>query len=138
MKEFVLDASVTLNWCFPDEQSEYSENILKLLTQYSASVPFIWTLEILNVLLVSERRNRITADKSDRFLYSLSQLPIIVDSSKPELSSNNLLTTARKFDLSIYDTTYLELAIRRKLPIATKDKKMLEVISKIGIDLFEF
>ena len=76
---FVIDNSVVMSWCFIDETNKYADAILNRLTKATAYVPSIWPLEIVNVLLVAERKNRLSEADSTRFITLLTQLPIIVD-----------------------------------------------------------
>ena len=121
---FVLDCSVTMSWCFQDEQTDnnYAAKILSSMESDSALVPRLWHLEVLNVLLVAERQRRITAEQSDKFLQSLSTLPIETDPMPVTIQEKEMLMLARKYQLSAYDTAYLALAIGEDLKIATQDR----------------
>lgn len=121
---FVLDCSVTMSWCFQDEQTEnnYASKILSMMESESALVPRLWHLEVLNVLMVAERQRRITAEQSDNFLQSLSVLPIETDPMPVTIQDKDVIALARKYQLSAYDTAYLALAIGEDLQIATRDK----------------
>jgi predicted nucleic acid-binding protein len=83
-KRFVIDASVVMTWCFEDETSPYAEAVLDGLESATAVVPSIWPLEIGNVLLVAERKNRLKPAAADRFIALLSELPIIAEPEPPE------------------------------------------------------
>ena len=122
MTRFVLDCSVTMAWCFEDEADRYSDGVLTALSDASAVVPSLWPLEVANVLTVGERRGRLTAADSQRFLEHLAGLPITVDPAIPE--AGELLTVARAHGLSAYDAAYLHLAIRTHLPVATRDRTL--------------
>ena len=121
---FVLDCSVTMSWCFQDEQTvnNYAAQILSRMESESALVPRLWHLEVLNVLMVAERQRRITAEQSDNFLQSLSVLPIETDPMPITIQDKEVIALARKYQLSAYDTAYLALAIGEELQIATRDK----------------
>ncbi len=82
---FVIDASVAMTWCFEDEASRESDAVLDMLRDEDAVVPAIWPLEVANVLLVAERRGRLSEAKANRFLELLSQLPIDVESSPTDV-----------------------------------------------------
>jgi len=101
--DFVIDNSVVITWCFKDENSQYSDFILNKLESVSAIVPSIWPLEVTNVLLVAERRKRISEADSVRFIALLSELPIIVDQESPERMIKEIFALARKHNLSSYD-----------------------------------
>ena len=123
---FVLDCSVTMSWCFQDEQADnnYAAQILSSLESDSALVPRLWHLEVLNVLLVAERQRRITAEQSDTFLQSLSTLPIETDPMPVTIQDKEVIALARKYQLSAYHTAYLALAIGEDLKIATQNRRL--------------
>jgi len=134
---FVVDNSVVMTWCFQDEVSPYAEAVLDSLTEAVAVVPAIWPLEVINVLLVAERKRRLRVADSVRFITLLAQLPIMIDRSWPERLMKDLLAFGRSHNLSSYDTAYLELAVRQGIPIATLDQKLLEAAKQIDIPVFE-
>jgi len=123
--DFVVDNSVVMTWCFKDETSQYADHILDRLEDSTGFVPSIWPLEVSNVLLVAERKKRISEAGSTRFIALLSELPIIVDQEPPERMIKEIFSLARKHNLSSYDASYLDLAMRKGLPIATLDKNLL-------------
>jgi predicted nucleic acid-binding protein len=121
---FVLDASVTLAWCLTDEATDYSEAVLDLLRNTDAVVPTIWPLEVANVLVVSERRHRLTSDQIATFVGALQNLPIRIDTAPPGLDVRPLMRFATEFALSAYDSAYLELTARKQLRLATQDQHL--------------
>ena len=131
---FVVDASVVMSWCFTDESNAYADLVLDKLTGAVAVVPAIWPLEVVNVLLVGERRNRLKESDSLRFLALLSQLPFELDSEQPE-GMNELLALGRTQNLSSYDASYLLLAMRRGCALATLDDRLLQAAAKLGVPL---
>jgi predicted nucleic acid-binding protein len=92
-QHFVVDNSVVMSWCFKDETNKYADVVLNRLTEASAVVPSIWTLEVVNVLLVAERQKRLSQSDSIRFITLLSQLPIVVEYERPEMVMKELLTS---------------------------------------------
>ena len=132
---FVLDCSVTMSWCFEEESEngQYSEQILKRLETEDAVVPRLWHLEVLNVLLASERRRRIAAQQSDSFLEYLSLLPIRTDSMPVTIQDHEVLALARKYQLSSYDTAYLALAVGEGLKIATQDRGLIAAAKALDV-----
>lgn len=134
---FVVDNSIVMTWCFQDEANQYADAVLNSMTDAAAIVPVIWPLEVINVLLVAERRQRLQQTDSVRFLALLSQLPIVVDQSRLEGKMGELLALGRANLLSSYDASYLELAMRHGLPIATLDQKLIEAARKVAVPLFE-
>jgi len=119
---FVLDCSVTMAWCFEDEADRYSDSVLAALSRDRAIVPSLWSLEVANVLVVSERRGGLSREDGQQFLELLAGLPITVNPSVPE--AGELLELARQHRLSAYDAAYLSLALRARLPIATRDRAL--------------
>ena len=134
---FVVDNSIVMTWCFQDEVNEFADTVLDSLAESIAVVPSIWPLEVINVLLAAERKNRLQESDSARFLSLLSQLPITVDRSWPERLMKDLLTLGRANSLTSYDAAYLELAMRQGLPIATLDRKLLDAARRVDIPVLE-
>ena len=133
--QFVVDNSVVMSWCFKDETNSYADAVLDRLTKVSAIVPLIWPLEVVNVLLSAERQKRISKSTSMRFLTLLSQLPIFVEYERPDKMMKELLTLARTSNLSSYDASYLDLAMRKGVPIATLDKNLIEAASRVDVPI---
>lgn len=130
---FVLDASVTMAWCFDDEADPAADSVLDRLRDEPAAVPAIWSLEVANVMLVAERRRRLTEAQVSRFLDLLQQLPIQVDEGATDLGS--VVATGRRHDLSAYDAAYLVLAERVAAPLATLDRRLAQAASRAGVTL---
>jgi predicted nucleic acid-binding protein len=133
LKEFVLDSSVALAWCFPDEKAPAPVAVLDSLAAARAVVPSLWHLEVANSLLVGERRKRSTEADTVNWLRFLGSLPIAVDEETVTRAWSTVLTLARSHNLSAYDASYLELASRRGLPLATLDKDLMTAAKAIGI-----
>ena len=123
-------------WLFEDEATRTTEALLDRLTTEEALVPTLWTYEVGNVLLMAERRKRITEAQGRRFTQLLESLPIRI--SDPHLNSlwNNAVVVAREHDLSVYDGTYLDLAMREGIPLATRDKALKKAAKKLGIEVY--
>ena len=132
----VVDASVTLAWAFEDESSAYSDLVLDSLAEISTCVPNIWPLEVGNALLVAERRGRLKQAATVEFLALLRQLPIKVETERLDRLLGEILALAREQGLSTYDASYLHLAMRRGLPLATTDEYMRQAAARAGIALF--
>lgn len=128
---FVVDASVTMAWCFEDEVTPATDAVLERLIEEEAIVPALWRLEVANVLLVAERRGRMTEAQATRFLDLLERLPIRVDPASPEVAA--LLGVGRRHALSAYDAAYLALAERMSVPIATLDQRLLAASRRAGV-----
>ncbi|MBF8258810.1 MAG: PilT protein domain protein [Actinobacteria bacterium] len=133
MSGFVLDCSVAMAWCFEDETNPYTEAVLQDLADTGAVVPSIWPLETVNVLLVAERRKRISKAQSRRFVELLQALPIAVDDVSAARVWDGVLSLAREQQLSAYDAAYLELAMREGLPIATLDAALRKAAKRCGV-----
>ena len=134
VEQFVVDNSVVMSWCFKDETNNYADSVLDRLTELVAVVPSIWPLEVVNVLLVAERQKRLSESDSIRFLTLLSQLPIFVEYERPEMMKE-LLALARSNNLSSYDASYLDLAMRKGIPMATLDNKLIEAAKRIDVPI---
>jgi predicted nucleic acid-binding protein len=134
IEQFVVDNSVVMSWCFKDETNNYADTVLERLTESAAVVPSIWSLEVVNVLLVAERQKRLSESDSIRFLTLLSQLPIVVEYERPEMMKE-LLASARSNNLSGYEASYLDLAMRKGFPIATLDKMLIEAAIRIDVPI---
>jgi len=132
---FVLDASVTLSWCFADESSAKTNAILEKLATETAIVPSLWHLEIGNILIGAERKHRITYAKLSEFLALLSQLNIKVDHEASTHGFHDILSLAHAEKITTYDAAYLELAMRQGLPLASKDKLLRKVATQLGVKL---
>jgi len=128
---FVVDASVSLAWCFEDEATPQTEAILDRLNDDTALVPALWELEVSNVLLLGERRSRLTEAQSARFVALLGQLPIHVDSASVDMGA--VLATGRRHALTAYDAAYLVLAEREGVSLATLDAKLRDAARAAGV-----
>lgn len=135
MRDFVLDCSVAISWILPDEYSDYAQNVFDLLDEQQAVVPSIWYLEIANVLIVSERRGRMTQEQTAQALLLLESLNIVMDEQTEQRAFNTTLTLGREQGLASYDAAYLELAIRLDIPLATSDEKLIAAANRCGVIL---
>jgi predicted nucleic acid-binding protein len=134
-REFVLDASLTLAWALPDEASEFSDAILKQLTAGKAFAPDLWAHEIANGLLMAQRRRRITAAQRAQFIEELLKLPIELVRSPARVVLESQATIGERFELTAYDAAYLDLALRKGVPLATQDKALSAAAAKAGVGL---
>ena len=136
-ENFVVDNSVVMSWCFKDETNKYADTVLDRLKEATAVVPSIWPLEVVNVLLVAERQKRLSESDSMRFITLLSQLPIMVEPERPEKMMKDLLALARANNLSSYDASYIDLAMRRGFIIATLDNRLIEAARRIDVPILK-
>lgn len=133
---FVLDTSVVMAWCFEDERSAYTANVLHSLETAEAVAPAIWPLEVGNVLMVAERKKRLSQADSVRFVTLINALPIEVEQEPPSRMSEDIMSLAREQNLSTYDACYLDLAMRHGLPLATQDKALLHAAKKCKVAVY--
>lgn len=134
---FVLDASVTMSWFFEDETDHYGEQVKEAVEQGVVPVvPSLWPIETTHVVLRALRRGRLTEKKAEEIMALLKALPVEIDceSTRSAFSEGWALAKARQ--LSAYDAMYLELALRRGLPLATLDGPFQKAARKAGVDLF--
>jgi predicted nucleic acid-binding protein len=133
----VVDASVALAWCFPDDASEYADGVLVALEGRTLIVPAVWALEITNAVLVAERRKRVKRPDVRRFVALLGGLTIIEHSQTVADTVSNVLSLARKYHLSAYDAAYLDVAVRQEAPLATLDSRLEKAGRSAGIKIFK-
>ena len=133
MTPIVLDASVTLSWCFADETSDYSERVLDFVRRNEGVVPSLWALEISNVLLQAEKARRIDNNGSLEFLELLSKLPLRSMNFSIVECLGDIYPLAQRERLTTYDATYLRLAQIRKCRLATSDDKLRKSAKRCGI-----
>jgi predicted nucleic acid-binding protein len=134
-ESLVIDCSITMAWYFKDEATTYTRAVQASLASHRAAVPGLWPLEVANVLLVGERRNRSTQAQATKWLRLLEALPIAVDAETPSVAFNKVLGLARGHGLTAYDAAYLELAIRLGLPLATLDDALKRAAQTVGVPL---
>jgi predicted nucleic acid-binding protein len=133
--DLVLDVSLSCAWCFADEASDGAWAILEQLQTHQAHVPALWLWETANVLVQAERRGRISGAASRIFLGLLEDLPISVDQPSTASVWHDTLALARSHRLTSYDAAYLELALRRGLPLASRDKALQAAAGAEGVPL---
>jgi predicted nucleic acid-binding protein len=132
---FVLDNSVALASCSEDEQTPEISALLDRLVETGASAPMLWPLEALNGLLVAERRRRIDATARAEFAAFLRELPVRIDAQTVDQVWGATAALAEQFGLTVYDASYLELAQRWQLPLATLDKQLCVAARALSIGL---
>jgi predicted nucleic acid-binding protein len=134
---FVLDCSVTLVWYFKDASDPYAEAVADSFSTAQALVPSIWPLEVANAVLIGERRKRSTEAQATAWLGHLGTMPITVDDETVTRAWSDTLALARAQNLSAYDAAYLELAMRRGIPLASLDEKLKNAAAAVGVPEFE-
>ncbi len=136
---FVLDNSVTMRWFFGDGKPQelvYAGKVLDAMKQDNALVPVTWGLEVANVIARAEEKGLVTEARSDAFLEMLEGVDIDVDSATFGHALSDTLYLARRYKLSSYDASYLELALRLGLPLATLDEDLQKAAKKAGVKRF--
>ena len=131
VRAFVVDASVSAAWFLPDEATEHTEAMLRATATQEVWVPALWLLEVVNLLLSAQRRKRITADKRRELAAAAAALRIKVDREPVAIST--LDDIAARHGLTAYAAVYLELALRRGLPLATLDDALIAAMGKAGV-----
>jgi predicted nucleic acid-binding protein len=127
---FVVDASVTGAWFFEDETTPFTEQALSRCAAEVAWVPGLWVLECANMLAMAQRKGRLDVDTKKRLVERAMSLPLQVD--REPVSLAQLESFASHYALSAYDACYLELAIRRSLPLLTLDQSLVRAAKAAG------
>lgn len=133
----VVDSSVTLTWCFEDEQTAASLALLEQVVEHGAVAPTVWPLEVLNALVMAERRKRVDAAQRQRLTGFLRDLPIALDAETAAQAWSATVQLAERHRLTVYDAAYLELAQRRGLPLASLDNELRAAAEAVGVALVE-
>ena len=124
-------------WCFESESDAYARSVLASIPGGPAVVPPLWLLEVANVLLVAERRRRISRADTSLFLDLLGELPLVVAEAESLSGMAALVTLGRERGLSAYDAAYLHLARRERLPLASRDRALRAAARQAGVALYE-
>lgn len=127
---WVIDASVTMPWFFPDEATPFTEGLLDALGAQTLWAPALWVLECSNVLQSAQRRRRIDADRRAQIAGELGELPVRVDQEALDFVTIDRL--AASHGLSAYDAAYLELALRRSLTLVSLDTRLIAAAKGVG------
>ena len=131
----VLDSSITLAWIFAEETTHAVIEVFELLRQQAAWVPGLWRLEVANALQMGVRRGRIDTAFRDGSLADLTRLPIQVDGETDLQAWGSTLELAERHRLTLYDAAYLELALRRSLPLASLDQELRRAAAAAKVKL---
>lgn len=119
---FVVDASISACWLLPDERDDGADEVMARFGTDKGVAPDIWWFEVHNLLLINERRNRISSERTEAGLSLLLKLPIELDAQRDAVA---VLGLARRHRLTFYDAAYLDLALRRSSPLATRDAALI-------------
>jgi predicted nucleic acid-binding protein len=132
---FVVDSSVTLAWCFEDEQTPAVMALLDRVIEIGAAAPQHWPLEALNGLFMAERRGRLDGTRRQRLAGFLQDLPVTLDSETADRAWRPIARLAEDFRLTVYDAAYLELALRRKMALVSLDHELRAAGKALGVTL---
>jgi predicted nucleic acid-binding protein len=133
MPGLVLDCSATIAALLPDERDVASRSVLDEVLAEGALVPVNWSPEVAQALLSAERRGRLPPGERSATLNDLALLPIQIDEETPKRAWRECLALAETQSLTVYDAAYLELAIRERLPLATRDRALAAAATRCGI-----
>jgi len=132
----VVDASLALAWCLPDEDSDYADGVLSALEGKTILVPAVWATEVTNGILMAERRKRIQRSEIQRLTELLDGLTVVVDVSPVTKYLSTVLPLAREYGLSAYDAAYLEVAVRHSVPLASLDIDLRRAGRRDRLEIF--
>ena len=131
VRRLVVDASISAAWFLPDEATDETESVLQATATHDVWVPALWLLEIANLLPSARRRKRISAEDRQRLVAAAASLRIKVD--REAVSIMRLDELAAQYALSAHDAAYLEVALRRRLPLVTRDNALSVAMTKAGV-----
>jgi predicted nucleic acid-binding protein len=132
---FVIDSSIAVAWCFQDAATPATNHLLERMVTEAAAVPAWWYLEITNVLALAERKKRVTAAQVAQFIALIESLDLEVDDQAPGRAFAHLLPLCRSHELTSYDAVYVDLSLRRQLPLASLDDDLRAAAKALGIEV---
>lgn len=133
----VIDASIAIAWSLPDERSAMADATLGFIGEEGGVAPIFFKVETANVLEIGMRRGRIDEALRDEIISDLQSLRLDFDLDSQSSAWTTVPALARTHEISAYDATYLDVALRRKLPLATLDRKLRRAATAAGVALFE-
>jgi len=137
MTRFVVDASIAIAWVHPDQATAATQAMLaSVATGAILEVPSLWHLEVANALLVLRRRGKITDRERKLALDRLGALPCAIDGDTAAVAFGSVSEVATRYDLSVYDAAYVELAQRKALPLASKDQPLLNAARRAKVTVW--
>ena len=136
MNEVVVDASAAIGWCFHDRMSPASVAAIARLRTGTVLVPAVFFFEVANALVVAQRRGVIAPADADSFVNLLESLRIVVDRQGIHRACHELREIATAQRLTVYDASYLQLAMRSAASIATRDGPLRDASLRVGLTLF--
>ena len=134
MRALVLDASAALGWILDrpvPPRAAQARNLI--MSGATAVVPALWSQEVSNAIVIAERRGRLTPPQVQTLAADLEDFLQVAEVELQGVTPSVLIDLAQRTLLTVYDVTYLELASRRRLPLATLDDKLREAAKQEGI-----
>jgi predicted nucleic acid-binding protein len=136
-RSFVADASVAIAWIHPSQATAETDAMLDgLASGDSLVVPALWPLDVANVITVLRRRRKLTALDARTAIEVIRELPTAIDHEAGGIAFTQLVDLAEEHELTVYDATYIELAKRKRLPLASNDDAMKRAAIRSGVDLW--
>lgn len=134
---FIVDASVGFAWVYQGQATDETDHLLnEVAAGATVIVPALWFSEMSNVLLIAQRRHRLTAAQRKGAMEKLTAMQLTVDEEGSRNAFGKTSELAEKYGLTIYDATYLELALRRSLPLASRDEALRNAAKQCGLKAF--
>jgi predicted nucleic acid-binding protein len=138
VSRFVIDASIVLTWCFPDENTALAQHVAAMFNRGDTAIaPSFWPHEVLNALLVGEKRKRISKNLVGSFLEDLATLPIVLQQFPAAIVFDRIQRLGREQGLTAYDAAYLDLALDTELPLASLDEDLIRACKRTRARLIE-
>jgi predicted nucleic acid-binding protein len=133
---FVLDVSVPLAWSFAARGNPYTSGVMAKMTSTAVIVPVSWSLELATLLRVAEQAGTGTSAQVDHFLAAFNSFEVVVDRQAVTRAWGGILALARAHSVTVLDAAYLELALRRRLPLATTDTTLTRAASAANVPIY--
>ena len=135
-RAFVADASVAVAWCTPAQASAITDRLLDdILAGSTVAVPPLWPYEVANALLILRRRKKLDPDDYSEARMLLDRLQVSVDNDGPRLAATRIGDLAMEHKLTVYDAAYLGLAVRKQIPLASRDQSLNRAAQRLGVTL---
>ncbi len=131
----ILDSSIALAWTYADEATHPVLQLFDAVKKNGAWVPGLWRWEVANVLLLNANRGRHSREFSIAALSALAVAPIRVDADAELIAWSDTFALAERRHLTVYDAAYLELSLRRRLPLATLDRQLRAAARDENVEL---
>ena len=130
----MIDSSLTPAWYFPDEGTEATDTLLRRVAQFGAVAPVHWPVEVANGFQMAVRRKRIDTAYRDTALAERAHFAIAIGGDTNAHIWGAAVQLADRYQLTVYDAAYLELAQRRRLPLATLDGALAAAAKAAGVE----